>query len=211
MFVCIKTTFTILRSKGHQKDINSWTCKETLHSHGPISIQIHLWKPSYFHLETASLHTITHHQTTIWLTVYVHTPMPYLQNWKGSKNWDHNCDSVSKHFGTQKECKFPFGNWMDQHSLSPMESIVDSRCSPWNCFIPWDFLGFKIKSIKQLTQIIHIRLQIDESKTEETSLRQRETSPAWAYWLTNATRTTGCSSLQMTVESNNYYDCDCQS
>ena len=42
---------------------------------------------------------------------------------------------------------------------------------------PWDFLGFNIKSTKQLTQIIHKRLQIDGSTTEQTSLRQRETSP----------------------------------
>ena len=74
-----------------QKGISSWTNKGTLHSHGPVSIQISLWKPSYFHLETAS----THHQTTSRLTVYVHTPMPFLQNWKGSKYWDHNCDSVN--------------------------------------------------------------------------------------------------------------------
>ena len=152
-----------------QKSINTWTNKGTLHSHGPVSIQISLWKPFYFHLETTS----THHQTTSWLTLYAHTPMPYLQNWKGSKYWDHNCGSVNILAPKQKLSFLLETEWISIPFLQwrRVLLIADAGQSPW------DFLGFNIKSTKQLTQIIHKRLWIDESTTEQTSLRQRETSP----------------------------------
>ena len=122
-----------------QKSINSWTNKGTLHSHGPVSIQVCLWKPSYFHLETAS----THHQTTSWLTVYLHTPMPFLQNWKGSKYWDHNCDSVNILALKQKLSFLLETEWINisylQWRVLLIADVVHETASSPGTF--WDSIG----------------------------------------------------------------------
>ena len=96
---------------------------------------------------------ITDQRTTIWLTVYVHTPMPYLQNWKGSKYWDHNCDSVDILAPKQKLSflletewiSIPFLQW--RRVLLIADAVYETASSPGTF---WDSISRVLNSWPKL-------------------------------------------------------------